>query len=89
MDTIKELFYGNIHPFECDVPKDSEGDKLNQLIIRHTATLESTLNEQEMQTLEKLKDALTEQKSLCECEGSINGIRLGDRLMAELLYSRE
>ena len=38
MDTIKELFYGNIHPFERDVPKDSEGDKLNKLIIRHTTT---------------------------------------------------
>ena len=25
MDTIKELFYGNIHPFERDVSKDSEG----------------------------------------------------------------
>jgi len=51
MDTIKELFYGNIHPFERDVPKDSEGDRLNQLIIRHTATLKLTLNEQEMQTV--------------------------------------
>ena len=35
MDTIRELFYGNIHPYERDVPKDSEGDKLNKLIIRH------------------------------------------------------
>lgn len=25
MDMIKELFYGNIHPFERDAPKDSEG----------------------------------------------------------------
>ena len=55
------------------MPKDSEGDKLNQLIIRYTATLKATLNEQELQTVEKLKDALTEQSSLCECEGFING----------------
>lgn len=61
MDTIKELFYGNIHPFERDVPKESEGDNRNQLIIRHTVTLKATLNEQELQTVEKLKDALTEQ----------------------------
>ena len=61
MDTIKELFFGNIHPFERDVPKDSEGDNLNQLINRHTVTLKATLNEQELQTVEKLKDALTEQ----------------------------
>ena len=89
MDTIRELFYGNIHPFERDVPTDSEGDKLNQLIIRHTETLKSTLNEQEMQTVEKLKDALTEQSSLCECEGFINGFLLGVRLMAESLYGGE
>ena len=89
MDTIRELFYGNIHPFERDIPTDSEGDKLNQLIIRHTETLKSTLNEQEMQTVEKLKDALTEQSSLCECEGFINGFRLGVRLMEESLYGGE
>ena len=89
MDTIRELFYGNIHPFERDVPTDSEGDKLNQLVIRHTATLKVTLNEQEMKTVEKLKDALTEQSSLCECEGFINGFRLAVRLMAESLYGGE
>ena len=33
MDTIRELFYGNIHPYERDISKDSEGDKLNKLII--------------------------------------------------------
>ena len=88
MDTIRELFYGNIHPFERDVPKDSEGDRLNQLIIRHTAALKATLNEQEMQTVEKLKAALTEQSSLCECEGFINGFRLGVRLVAEAFYNR-
>ena len=89
MDTIRELFYGNIHPFERDIPTDSEGDKLNQLIIRHTATLKATLNEQKMQIVEKLKDALTEQSSLCECEGFINGFRLAVRLMAESFYGRE
>ena len=43
MDTIKELFYGNIHPFERDVPKDGEGDNLNQLIIRHIKRLPISL----------------------------------------------
>ena len=86
MDTIRELFYGNIHPYERDVPKDSEGDKLNKLIIRHDAALKATLNEQEVEILEKLKDTLTEQSSLCECEGFVSGFRLGVRLMAEALY---
>ena len=86
METIRELFYGNIHPYERDVSKDSEGDKLNKLIIRHDAALKATLNEQEVEILEKLKDALTEQSSLCECEGFVSGFRLGVRLMAEALY---
>ena len=87
MDTIRELFYGNIHPFERDVSKNNEGDRLNQLINRHTVTLKATLNDQEIQILEKLKDALSEQSSLCECEGFVNGFSLGVRLMAEVLYN--
>ena len=89
MNTIRELFYGNIHPFERDVPKDSECDKLNKLIIRHDAALKATLDKQEAEILEKLKDALTEQSSLCECEGFINGFCLGVRIMAESFYGRE
>ena len=89
MDTIRELFYGNIHPFERDIQKDSEADELNKLIIRHDAALKATLNEQEAQILEKLKDALTEQSSLSECEGFINGFRLGVRLMVESFYDRK
>lgn len=89
MDTIRELFYGNIHPYERDIPKDSESDRLNQLIIRHDTALKATLNEQETEILEKLKDALTEQSSLSECEGFVNGFRLGVRLIAEVFYCGE
>ena len=66
---------------------DTIGDRLNQLINRHTVTLKATLNDQEIQILEKLKDALSEQSSLCECEGFVNGFSLGVRLMAEVLYN--
>ena len=89
MDTIRELFYGNIHPFERDVPKDSECDKLAKLTIRHENALRATLNESEVEILEKYKDAMTELNSLSECEGFINGFRLGVRLMAESFYGRE
>ena len=89
MDTIKELFYGNIHPYERDVPKDSEGDKLAKLTIRHENALRATLNESEAEILEKYKNAMTELSCLSECEGFINGFRLGVRLMAESFYGRE
>ena len=89
MDTIREMFYGNIHPFERDVPKDSEGDKLAKLTIRHENALRATLNESEVEILEKYKDAMTELSCLSECEGFINGFRLGVRLMAESIYGKE
>ena len=89
MDTIRELFYGNIHPYERDIPKDSECDKLNKLIITHDATLKATLNEQEVEILKKLKDALTEQSSLSECEGFVNSFRLGIRLIAEVFSNKK
>lgn len=89
MDTIRELFYGNIHPYERDIPKGSEGDKLNKLIIRHDATLKATLNEQEVEILGKLRDALTEQSSMSECEGFVNGFSLGVRLIAEVFCNEK
>lgn len=69
MDTIKELFYGNIHPFERAVHKDSEGDKLAKLTIRRENALRATLNESEAEILEKYKGAMTELSCLSECEG--------------------
>ena len=89
MDTIRELFYGTIHPYERDIPKGSECDKLNKLKITHDATLKATLNEQEVEILEKLKDALTEQSSLSECEGFVNGFCLGVRLIAEVFSNKK
>ena len=57
MDTIRELFYGNIHPYEREIPKDSECDKLNKLIIRHDTALKATQNEQKVEILNILHAA--------------------------------
>ena len=77
MDTIKNLFYGNIHPFERDIKKDSESDRLAKLILRHDAALKATMNENEIELFGKFKDAVTELNCLNECEGFISGFRLG------------
>ena len=34
MDTIKELYYGNIHPYEREIKKDSEIDRLAKLVLQ-------------------------------------------------------
>ena len=89
MDTIKELFYGNVHPFERDIKKDSESDRLAKLILGHDAALKATMNESEIELFGKFKDAVTELNCLNECEGFISGFRLGVRLLVEALHTDE
>ena len=89
IDTIRELFYGNVHPFERDIKKDSESDKLAKLILRHDAALKATMNESEIELFGKCKDAVTELNCINECEGFISGFRLGVRLMVEALHTDE
>ena len=85
MDTIKELYYGNINPWERDVKPDSETDQLAKLVLRLDAQLQQPLNESEAETFGKLKDAWTELSFLNECTCFINGFKLGVRLTAESL----
>ena len=85
----RKLFYGNVHPFERDIEKDSESDRLAKLILRHDAALKATMNENEIELFGKFKDAVTELNCLNECEGFISGFRLGIRLMVEALRTEE
>ena len=71
MDTIKELYYGNIHPYEREIKKD----------------MRKTLNDSETELFGKLKDAWSELTCLNECENFIIGFRLGVQLMTEALQA--
>ena len=85
MDTINELYYGNIHPYEREIKKDSEIDRLAKLVLKHDAELWKTLNESETELFGKLKVAWAELSGLNECECFVNGFRLAMQLMAESL----
>ena len=89
MDTIRELYYGNVHPFERDIKKDSERDRLAKLVLRHDAALKATMNENEQELFGKFKDTVTELNCLNECESFNNGFRLGVRLIVEALHTEE
>ena len=88
MNTIKELYYGNINPCERDVEPDSETDQLAKLVLRLDAQLQQPLNENEAESFGKLKEAWAELRCLNECTCFINGIKLGARLTAESLLSK-
>ena len=87
MDTIKELYYGNINPSERDIKPDSENDRLEKLVLRHKAQLKKLLNESEAEIFGKLKDVRAELNCLNESDCFINGFRLGVRLTAESLLT--
>ena len=89
MDTIKELYYGNINLYERDVKPDSETDKLAKLVLRLDEQLRQSLNESQAETFGKLKDAWTELSCLNECENFINGFQLGVRLIVEAVHTEE
>ncbi len=89
MDTIKELYYGNLHPYDRDIKKGSELDQLANLVLRLEAELKETLNQNETELFNKLKDAWSELTCLNECENFINGFRLGVRLTAESFQEKE
>ena len=87
MDTIRELYYGNINPSERDINPDSENDRLEKLVLRHEAQLQKILNESEAEIFGKLKDVWAELNCLNERDCFINGFRLGVRLTVEALLT--
>ena len=84
MTTLENLWYGNIHPYEKSVPKESEYAKAVKLCIRHTDALAATLTDAQKETLDKLITAQTEQSSLGECDAFIRGFVIGGRIMQEV-----
>lgn len=85
MDTIQNLFYGNIHPYEREIPKDSESDRLSKHIVQYEAELRETLDDSETELFENFKTAVEQECCICECEGFVNGFKLGIRLMTDSL----
>ena len=85
MDTIQNLYYGNIHPFEREIPKDSERDCLSKQLLQSEAKLRETLDDSETELFENFKTAVEQECCICECEGIVNGFKLGIRLMTDSL----
>ena len=83
MDIIKELWYGNVAPFEQCTRGDKQMKELLSLMARNRDELGEGLTEKQTETLEKLEEALTEMHSIAERDAFSYGLRLGIRLMAE------
>ena len=83
MDIIKELWYGNVAPFEQCTQGDKQMKELLSLMARNRDELGEGLTEKQKETLEKFEEALNEMHSIAERDAFSYGLRLGIRLMAE------
>ena len=75
MNTLKELYYGNIVPNEKCAKLNSEVTERLKLLNRNEEKL--------TETFEKYKDCNREISEICEKDAFLNGFRLGARIIIE------
>lgn len=83
MQTISELWYGNIHPFEQCTYGDKRVKELMKLIVRNRDALGETLTEKQKEVLEKIEECINEMNDYAEQDAFSYGFRLGVRLISE------
>ena len=83
MNTLEDLYYGNLFPQEKCARLDDEVKELLKLLNRNEEKLISTLSDEQKETFEKYKDCNREISEICEREAFLNGFRLGARIIIE------
>lgn len=81
MEIIKELYYGNIEPFE----KDSECAEDLKKLIQAYETICQKLSEEDQEALNKYIELNSELADKTECKMFVQGFCLGAKFMLEIL----
>ena len=77
MDTLEDLYYGNLFPHEKCAKLDDE--------VKELLKLTATLSEDQKETFEKYKDCNREISEISEREIFLNGFRLGARIIIDVV----
>lgn len=85
MDTLEDLYYGNLFPHEKCAKLDDEMKELLGLLNRNEEKLIATLSDKQKETFEKYKDCNQEISEICERNAFLNGFRLGARIIIEVI----
>ena len=83
MKTIKELWYGNVAPFEQCTRRDKKLKELLKLVARNKEELDATLTDRQKEVLEKFEENMNEMHGIAERDAFSYGFSLGVHLMAE------
>ena len=85
MDIIKELWYGNVAPFEQCTRGDKQLKELLKLVAKNKEELDATLTDKQKETLEKFDNCYAELTDINEREIFVYAFKLGARIAIEVL----
>ena len=85
MNTIQDLYYGRISPYEMSISTAPEYQKLKALADRNEDLLRESLSDEQKELLEKLAESITDISSISERDMFIAGFRLGMKLMIDVM----
>ena len=85
MNTIQDLYYGRISPYEMSISTAPEYQKLKALADKNEDMLRKTLSDEQKELLDKLTECITDISSISERDMFINGFRLGMKLMIDVM----
>ena len=85
MNTIQDLYYGRISPYEMSISTTSEYQKLKALAAKNENLLRETLSDEQKELLDKLTESITDISSISERDMFIAGFRLGVKLMIDVM----
>ncbi|MGN0449511.1 MAG: DUF6809 family protein [Ruminococcus sp.] len=85
MNTLEDLYYGNLFSHEKSAKLDDEVKEILKLLNRNEEKLTATLTEAQKETFEKYNDCNSEISEISERESFIKGFQLGARLIIEVI----
>ena len=85
MNTLEDLYYGNLFPQEKCAKLDDAMKQLLKLLNRNEEKLTATLTELQKETFEKYKDCNCEISEISERESFIKGFQLGAMIIIEVI----
>ena len=85
MNTIQDLYYGRISPYEMSISTTPEYQKLKALAVKNEDLLRETLSDEQSALLDKLIESFTDISSISERDMFINGFQLGMKLMIDVM----
>lgn len=84
MNTLENLYYGNIDPHEHTVSNGTDKGELLETVVRLETELRATLTEQQKVLLEQIKKNGCRNYDWHELQAFTNGFRFASRLMMEV-----